>query len=179
MPTPKKPAAILDKAELYGELAIQLRELLASEADLTANAANMAALIFQALPDLNWAGFYFLRGRELVLGPFQGLPAIARIAVGKGVCGNAVKRGESVLVEDVESFAGHIACDPASRSELAIPLIESGECLGVLDLESRVLGRFDEEDREGCEALVGLFLAHQRGLTSPVVPPLRLKREVH
>lgn len=179
MSTPKKPAAIVDKAELYGELAIQLRELLASETDLNANAANMAALIFQALPDLNWAGFYFLRGKELVLGPFQGLPAVARIAVGKGVCGNAVKRGESVLVEDVATFVGHIASDPASRSELAIPLIESGECLGVLDLESRMLGRFDEDDREGCEALVGLFLAHQRALTSPTAVPPRLRRGVH
>ena len=179
MSTPKKPAAILDKAELYGELAIQLRELLGKETDLTANAANMAALIFQALPDLNWVGFYFLRGRQLVLGPFQGLPAVSRIAVGKGVCGTAVKRGESVLVEDVESFPGHIAGDPASRSELAIPLIESGECLGVFDLESRLVARFDEEDREGCEALVGLVLAHQRALTSPVMPPTRLRREVH
>jgi L-methionine (R)-S-oxide reductase len=179
MTTPKKPAAILDKAELYGELAIQLRELLATESDLTANAGNMAALIFQALPDLNWAGFYFLRGKELLLGPFQGLPAVARIAVGKGVCGNAVKRGESVLVENVENFPGHIAGDPASRSELAIPLIESGECLGVFDLESRLVGRFDEEDREGCEALVGLFLAHQRALTSPVAPPPRIRRGVH
>jgi L-methionine (R)-S-oxide reductase len=179
MSTPKKPIAILDKAELYGELAIQLRELLATEPDLTANAANMAALMFQALPDLNWAGFYLLRGKELVLGPFQGLPAVARIGVGKGICGTAVKRGESLLVEDVESFPGHIAGDPASRSELTIPLIESGECLGVLVLESRLVARFDEDDREGCEALVGLFLAHQRALTSPVIPPARLRRGVH
>jgi L-methionine (R)-S-oxide reductase len=179
MSMPKKPTAIVDKAELYGELAIQLRELLATESDLTANAANMAALIFQALPDLNWAGFYFLRGKELILGPFQGRPAIARIGVGKGVCGGAVKRGETLLVEDIETFPGAIAGDPASRSELAIPLIESGECLGVLDLESRLVARFDEEDREGCEALVGLFLAHQRALTSPVMPPVRLRRGVH
>jgi GAF domain-containing protein len=179
MSSPKKPAAILDKAELYGELAIQLRELLARESDLAANAANTAALIFQALPDLNWAGFYFLRGRELVLGPFQGLPAVTRIGVGKGVCGTAVKRGESVMVDDVETFSGHIGGDPASRSGLAIPLIESGECLGVLMLESRLVARFDEEDREGCEALVGLFLAHQRALTSPVTPPVRQRREVH
>ena len=177
--TPKKPTAILDKAELYGELAIQLRELLATESDLTANAANMAALIFQALPDLNWAGFYFLRGKELVLGPFQGLPAVARIGVGKGICGNSVKRGESLLVEDVENFPGHVAGDPASRSQLAIPLIESGECLGVQILESRLIARFDEEDREGCEALVGLFLAHQRALTNPAIPPVRLRRGVH
>ena len=175
----KKPSAIVDKAELYGELAIQLRELLATETDLTANAANMAALLFQALPDLNWAGFYFLRGKELVLGPFQGLPAIARIGVGKGIGGTAVKRGESQMVEDVETFPGHIACDPASRSELALPLIESGECLGVFVLESRLVARFDEEDREGCEALIGLFLAHQRALTSPTLSPARLRRGVH
>jgi L-methionine (R)-S-oxide reductase len=150
------------KPELYRELAAQLPALLAGETDLIANAANMAALIYQGLPDLNWAGFYFRRGEELVLGPFQGKPACVRIPIGSGVCGTAAARAASVLVADVHEFPGHIACDPASRSELVVPLIEEGEVSGVLDLDSPLPARFDEADREGCERLVALFVNHQR-----------------
>jgi GAF domain-containing protein len=154
----------LPKAELYRELAAELRGLLAGETDLVANAANTAALIFHGLPELNWVGFYFLKEDELVLGPFQGRPACVRIAIGKGVCGAAVSRRESVLVPDVDAFPGHIACDSASRSELVVPLLRGhgggdSEILGVLDLDSPRLGRFDHEDRDGCVALAEIFLA--------------------
>jgi GAF domain-containing protein len=120
----------------------------------------MAALIFGALPDLNWAGFYFLKdGSELVLGPFQGKPACVRIPVGRGVCGTAAATKTSVIVPDVEAFPGHIACDGASRSELVVPLVRDGQVLGVLDLDSPTPSRFDDADREGCEELVRLYLA--------------------
>jgi len=149
-----------DKPTLYAELAEQLGGLLAGETDFIANAANTAALIFNGLPDLNWAGFYLLKAGELVLGPFQGKPACVRIAIGKGVCGTAVARRESVLVEDVEFFPGHIACDAASRSELVVPLIRDGVVIGVLDLDAPLPSRFDEDDRAGCEELIRIFLAH-------------------
>jgi L-methionine (R)-S-oxide reductase len=148
--------------QLYRELAAQLASLLAGETDLIANAANTAALIYNGLPDLNWAGFYFRHGAELVLGPFQGKPACVRIPVGKGVCGTAAARGATVLVADVHAFPGHIACDPASRSELVVPLIEAGGVLGVLDLDSPLLARFDTADQQGCERLIALFLDHHR-----------------
>ena len=151
------------KPDLYRDLAAELAALLAGEADRVANAANMAALIYHGLPDLNWAGFYFRRGAELVLGPFQGKPACVRIPVGTGVCGTAAARGTTVLVPDVHDFPGHIACDPDSHSELVVPLLETGEVLGVLDLDSPLPGRFDELDREGCERLVALFVDHHRG----------------
>ena len=154
--TPTKP-------DLYRELAAQLKALLAGEADRIANAANMAALIYHGLPDLNWAGFYFRQGGELVLGPFQGKPACVRIALGNGVCGTAASRGATVLVRDVHHFPGHIACDPTSRSELVVPLIEAGEVSGVLDLDSPLLARFDEIDKTGCEQLVALFADHHQG----------------
>ncbi|MDZ4740094.1 MAG: GAF domain-containing protein [Alphaproteobacteria bacterium] len=147
------------KAELYDELARQARGLLEDERDLIANAANVAALIWQIVPDLNWAGFYFLKGGELVLGPFQGKPACVRIAVGKGVCGTAVALRETMLVEDVHAFAGHIACDAASNSELVVPLIKGGVVRGVLDIDSPLLARFDSADRTGFEAVVQLFVA--------------------
>jgi L-methionine (R)-S-oxide reductase len=150
------------KSERYRELATQLSALLAGESDRTANAANMAALIYYGLPDLNWAGFYFRQGEELVLGPFQGKPACVRIRVGQGVCGTAAARAETVLVPDVHHFPGHIACDPASRSELVVPLIEAGAVSGVLDLDSPLVGRFDQADQEGCEQLVSVFLVHLR-----------------
>jgi L-methionine (R)-S-oxide reductase len=152
----------VSKPELYRELAAQLAALLAGETDPIANAANIAALIYHGLPDLNWAGFYFRRGEELVLGPFQGKTACVRIPIGSGVCGTAAARAASVLVADVHEFPGHIACDPASRSELVVPLIEEGEVAGVLDLDSPLPARFDEADREGCERLVALFVNHQR-----------------
>src|SRR6266481_1342441 len=127
------------------------RDLTAQLADLLANAANTAALIYHGLPELNWAGFYFRKGAELVLGPFQGKPACVRIPIGKGVCGTAASRAATVLVPDVHDFPGHIACDPNSRSELVVSLIEDGAVLGVLDLDSPLLARFYALDREGCE----------------------------
>ena len=153
------------KPALYREIAEQLAALLAGEPDFIANAANMAALLYHGLPDLNWAGFYFRREAELVLGPFQGKPACVRIPIGQGVCGAAAARGATVLVPDVHDFPGHIACDPVSRSELVVPLLPAlagmaGEILGVLDLDSPLLARFDEIDREGCERLVALFVDH-------------------
>jgi L-methionine (R)-S-oxide reductase len=153
------------KPELYRDLARQLAALIAGEPDPIANAANTAALIYHGLPNLNWAGFYFRNGSELVLGPFQGKPACVRIPIGKGVCGTAAARGASVLVPDVHDFPGHIACDPVSRSELVVPLIEEGSVFGVfgvLDLDSPLPARFDEIDREGCEQLVAVLLVHYR-----------------
>jgi len=152
----------MEKPELYRDLARQLAALLAGETDFIANAANTAALIYHGLPDLNWAGFYFRNGTELVLGPFQGKPACVRIPIGKGVCGTSAARGATVLVPDVHDFPGHIACDPESRSELVLPLIDAGAVLGVLDLDSPLLARFDELDRDGCEELVALLLVHHR-----------------
>jgi L-methionine (R)-S-oxide reductase len=147
-----------EKATLYRDLVAQLRSLIEGEPDRVANAANMAALIYHGLPDLNWAGFYFTQGGELVLGPFQGQPACVRIPWGNGVCGAAASRGQTVLVPDVHDFPGHIACDPVSRSELVVPLIEDGRVSGVLDLDSPKLARFDGADRTGCEHLVAVFL---------------------
>jgi len=152
----------LSKPSLYRDLAAQLAALLANEANRVANAANAAALIYHGLPDLNWAGFYFREGAELVLGPFQGKPACVRIPVGKGVCGIAAARATAVLVPDVRQFPGHIACDPTSRSELVVPLIEVGTVSGVRDLDSPLPARFDEDDRIGCEWLVALFVDHHR-----------------
>ena len=148
-----------NKREFYASLAQQLTGLLEGERDMIANAANMSALIYQFLPDLNWAGFYFMREGELVLGPFQGKTACVRIAVGRGVCGTAVERRESIVVPDVHAFPGHIACDSASRSELVVPIVKDGRVLGVLDLDSPNPNRFDDEDRQGCERLVQIFLA--------------------
>jgi putative methionine-R-sulfoxide reductase with GAF domain/alkylhydroperoxidase family enzyme len=150
------------KQELYRDLAARLAALLAGETDPIANAANAAALIYHGLPDLNWAGFYFRKGTDLVLGPFQGRPAAVRIPIGEGVCGTAAARGESVLVAEVHDFPGHIACDPESRSELVVPLIMEGEVAGVLDLDSPLPARFDAVDLGGCESLVALFLDHHR-----------------
>jgi GAF domain-containing protein len=149
-----------DKPGFYRELLAQAEGLLHGERDTIANAANLAALIFDAVEDLNWAGFYFLKSeRELVLGPFQGKVACVRIPVGKGVCGSAVAERRSQRVEDVDAFPGHIACDAASRSELVVPLIRDGAVLGVLDLDSPSPGRFMPEDQAGFEALAALFVA--------------------
>jgi GAF domain-containing protein len=150
--------AHLSKADAYLELQSQLSALLVGERDGLANCANMSALLYEALPDLNWAGFYFLRGRELVLGAFQGRVACVRIAVGRGVCGTAAERRETVIVEDVDAFPGHIACDSASRSEIVVPLIHQGRLLGVLDLDSPRVARFDQEDSRGLGALVDVLL---------------------
>src|ERR1700746_2382596 len=150
-----------EKESLYAELAQQLAALIAGEPDLIANTANMAALIYHSLPDLNWAGFYFADGeKELVLGPFQGKPACMRIAWGQGVCGTAAARRETILVPDVHEFPGHIACDPDSRSELVVPLLQGERVLGVIDLDSPLRGRFDDADRIGCERLVAILSAH-------------------
>lgn len=146
------------KTEQYGRLAGQLTGLLAGESGFVANAANTAALIYRGLPDLNWAGFYVLEGDELVLGPFQGESACTRIALGKGVCGTSAQRRETVVVEDVHDFPGHIACDSASNSEIVVPLIDGGRLIGVLDLDSPTVGRFDSDDRAGLEKLAGVFL---------------------
>ena len=153
-----KPIAAADKATLYAELEKALRALLAGERDFIANAANTAALLYHALPDVNWIGFYRLVGDELVLGPFQGKPACVRIPLGKGVCGTAAARCETVLVSNVHKFPGHIACDTASNSEIAVPLVKDGQLLGVLDLDSPKLNRFAAADQSGLERLVAVFV---------------------
>lgn len=147
------------KVELYNQLASQLSSLLAGERDLIANAANLSALIFHSLPDLNWAGFYFAQDGELVLGPFQGRTACVRIRVGQGVCGTAAAKCATTVVSNVHEFPGHIACDSASNSEIVVPLVKNQELIGVLDLDSPLLERFDKEDAAGLEELVRIFLA--------------------
>lgn len=147
-----------DKRTDYASLAQELESLLSGEHDLIANAANTSSLIFNALPEVNWVGFYFLKEGELVVGPFQGKPACVRIAIGKGVCGTAAAKRESILVPDVHAFPGHIACDTASASEIVAPLIVNGELLGVLDLDSPRRERFDAEDQRGVERLAEVFL---------------------
>lgn len=146
-----------NKQEFYQELALQLGGLLSGERDAIANAANMASLMYHTLPNVNWVGFYLLKQGELVLGPFHGKPACVRIALGRGVCGTAAQSRRSIVVPDVDAFPGHIACDSASRSELVVPLI-AGALIGVLDLDSPSPGRFDEDDRVGCENLAAIFL---------------------
>jgi GAF domain-containing protein len=149
-----------DKAAAYAELETGLRALLAGEHDLIANAANLAALLYWSLPELNWAGFYLVepvRG-DLLLGPFQGKPACVRIPVGRGVCGTAAARRETVMVADVHAFPGHIACDSASNSEIVVPVVRGDRLIGVLDLDSPVPGRFDEEDARGLGRLVQVFV---------------------
>src|ERR1022692_2826190 len=154
--------AFADKAADYARLALELASLLAGESDLMANAANTAALIFDAVPKLNWAGFYFLKGGELVVGPFQGKPACVRIALGAGVCGTAAQQRTTVVVADVQQFPGHIVCDAASRSEIVIPLLLGTTLLGVLDVDSPELARFEDADRRGLEQLAAIFLSRAR-----------------
>jgi GAF domain-containing protein len=144
--------------EVYAELARQARGLFEGERDAIANAANLSGLIVGGLADLNWAGFYFLKDGELVLGPFQGQPACVRIDIGKGVCGTAAAKRETVIVADVDKFPGHIPCDSASRSEIVVPLIKERRLVGVLDVDSPKLSRFTDEDRRGFEALARLWL---------------------
>ena len=146
------------KTEQYALLIEQARSLLIGEHDRIANAANLSALIFNSLPDVNWAGFYFYDGTELVVGPFQGLPACVRIALGKGVCGTAAQTRQTQVVEDVEAFPGHIACDSASRSEVVVPLYLGDRLIGVLDIDSPVPARFDDHDRAGLEGLASVYL---------------------
>ncbi len=146
------------KTEIYASLAEQARALLAGEHDRVANAANLSALVYHSLPDLNWAGFYFFDGNELVVGPFQGKPACVRIALGRGVCGTAAITRASQVVPDVHAFAGHIACDADSRSEIVVPLVKDQILIGVFDLDSPRPNRFDDHDRSGMEALAAIYL---------------------
>jgi L-methionine (R)-S-oxide reductase len=156
----------------YASLAEELNGLLAGEPDLIANAANTAALLFDALPDINWVGFYFLGQRlgpgangenELIVGPFQGKPACVRIPLGKGVCGTAAATRKTIVVLDVHEFPGHIACDAASQSEIVVPLMRGNTLLGVLDIDSPSLARFDDADQRGIERLAALFVAASKG----------------
>ena len=146
------------KVELYANLQSQLRSLLDGERDFIANAANLCALLYHSLPDLNWAGFYLYKGDELVLGPFQGKPACVRIAMGKGVCGTAAAQRQTILVDNVHEFPGHIACDSASNSEIVVSLIKHERLLGVLDLDSPSVARFDDQDAEGLNELAQIFI---------------------
>jgi GAF domain-containing protein len=146
------------KPALYAELLLQAEALFHGERDRIANAANLSALIWHALPDLNWAGVYRFDGRELVLGPFQGKPACIRIAMGKGVCGSAALKRETIIVPDVHAFEGHIACDSASNSEIVVPLLLGDTLHGVLDLDSPKFNRFDQQDRAGLEALAACWV---------------------
>ena len=147
------------KPEQYAELLAQVRALLHGERDRIANAANLSALVYHALPSLNWVGFYFFDGRELVVGPFQGQPACVRIPLDKGVCGAAASTGQTQRVADVNAFAGHIACDSASRSEVVVPLLlDDGSLLGVFDIDSPEPDRFDADDQRGLEALARAFM---------------------
>lgn len=157
-PTTEGWRAMRDEA--YATLLPELAALLAGEPDPIANAANAAAAIYHGLPALNWAGFYFLRDTELVLGPFQGRPACVRIPLGRGVCGIAAAERRSMLVPDVNAFPGHIACDTASRSELVVPLLAGDRLLGVLDLDSPEPARFDARDQAGCERLAAEVVRH-------------------
>ena len=152
------------KPKLYANLVVQLLSLLKGEHDLIANAANFSALLFNSLPNVNWAGFYFLQGEELVLGPFQGNPACVRIPLGTGVCGVAAQQCETIIVPNVHEFPGHIACDVASNSEIVVPLFDGERLLGVLDLDSPTIGRFDDQDAEGLNELVTVFVAHEEGI---------------
>ncbi len=146
------------KTEIYSYLARQLSSLLEGERDFIANAANFSSLLYHTLPDVNWVGFYLLKNDELVLGPFHGQPACVRIAIGKGVCGTAAQLRETVVVENVNEFPGHIACDSASNSEIVVPLIKDGQLIGVLDVDSPRLSRFDDEDAEGLNELALILL---------------------
>ena len=150
------------KPELYSGLLVQLRSMLADERDVIANAANMSSLLYHSMPDVNWAGFYFHRNNELVLGPFQGQPACVRIQIGKGVCGTAAQQRQTVIVDNVHDFPGHIACDTASNSEIVVPIIKDNQLIGVLDLDSPSVARFDEEDARGLNELVEAFAESTR-----------------
>jgi len=148
------------KPELYSLLLAQARSLVEGEPDAIANLANVAALVYHTLPDLNWSGFYLHKDGELVLGPFQGKPACIRIAIGRGVCGTAAAQRATIVVPNVDEFEGHIACDGDSRSEIVVPLVRDGVLLGVLDVDSPSLDRFDNDDREGLERLAALVIEH-------------------
>ena len=155
------------KTELYENLALQSRSLFDDERDFIANAANLSSLLFHSLPDLNWAGLYLYKHDELVLGPFQGMPACVRIALGKGVCGTAALHRQTIIVPNVHDFPGHIACDSASNSEIVVPILKEETLLGVLDLDSPSFGRFDEDDALGLNELVNIFVESCDVATAP------------
>ena len=150
------------KSTLYAELLAQAKGLMAGEADLIANMANLSALMFNRLENVNWAGFYLYKEEQLVLGPFQGQPACIRIPMGRGVCGTAAAERTTQLVKDVHAFDGHIACDAASNSEIVIPLVLNNELIGVLDIDSPIYSRFDEDDKLGLEALATALMDSQQ-----------------
>ena len=154
-----RPLDFMDKTKAYAALASQLGALLHGERDFVANSANTSALLWHSLPDLNWAGVYRCVDGQLVLGPFQGKPACVRIQLGKGVCGTAATTRRTVLVPDVHAFPGHIVCDAASQSEIVVPLLKDGELLGVLDLDSPKLNRFDADDQAVLEKLAAILMA--------------------
>lgn len=149
----------VEKAALYAQLRGELQAITAEERDFIANTANCAALLYHALPNINWAGFYFLKGTDLVIGPFQGRPACVRIAPGRGVCGAAASGRKTLIVANVHQFPGHIACDAASNSEIVLPLLKDERLLGVLDIDSPLLNRFDQQDASGLESLVEVLLS--------------------
>ena len=146
------------KTDLYEQLAAQLSALLAGERDPIANAANFSSLLFHSLPDVNWAGFYFAKDGELVLGPFHGQPACVRIKIGQGVCGASAAKCEMVIVPNVHEFPGHIACDSASNSEIVVPLMKDSHLIGVLDVDSPLMGRFDAVDGDGLVKLTRILI---------------------
>jgi GAF domain-containing protein len=148
-----------DKVAFHAHLLEQLQAITADERDWIANTANCAALLFHSLPNINWAGFYFFNGRELVLGPFQGKPACVRIALGRGVCGAAATKRQTLVVPNVHDFPGHIACDAASNSEIVVPLLAGDRLLGVLDVDSPLVGRFDADDAAGLQKLAASLIA--------------------
>jgi GAF domain-containing protein len=155
------------KQAMYQQICEQIQELLGRETDLVANAANTSAFLYRTVADVNWVGFYLAKDQELVLGPFQGNPASARIPFGKGVCGTAALKQETIVVPDVDAFPGHIACDTSSRSEIVVPLVNWGRLLGVLDVDSATLNRFDEDDQEGFESIASIFMASLAGEDLP------------
>jgi GAF domain-containing protein len=150
----------LSKTELYDELTRQTEALLQGETDAIANAANLSSLLYHALPQVNWVGFYFHRNGELIVGPFQGKPACVHIEIGKGVCGTAAAKRETIVVDNVHEFPGHIACDSASNSEIVVPLAVNDRLVGVLDIDSPEFNRFDAIDRRGLESIVEIFLRY-------------------
>ena len=148
-----------DKVALYARLYDEVKATVAGQREWIANTANCAAILFHSLPNINWAGFYFLKGKDLVLGPFQGKPACVRIVPGRGVCGAAVAKRQTLVVPNVHEFPGHIACDPTSNSEIVLPLLSRDRVLGVLDIDSPLANRFDADDAAGLQAIVASLLA--------------------
>ena len=160
MLTAKPHSLNTPKPLIYKELRENLSSILLDEKNPLANLSTMASLLFYTLPEINWAGFYLFDGKELVVGPYQGKPACIRIPIGKGVCGKAVEKSEPQIVENVNLFPGHIACDADSKSEIVIPLFWNEQCIGVLDIDSPILSRFNQEDLEGLQVLCDILLKH-------------------